>query len=327
MAVESLFGESLLLSHKDPPRLFTIPTQQRQIRRLELELHRQHEKRLTQNRRLEQEMKELIVAPKKPSGVRVAPVRKVKLGEDAHHVNNIDEAMLYKLFVKHSSAAQIASRRKLRSSQEDAEKRAEEEKKRVAVRVRVVEGGLDAWELQALIKELGLLAELDKEHQERAASQWLKQLDADGNGTVEWMELKAWWTQSRGRYTVRAKTTGEKASERLQAPSHWLNRRRRGRRSQWSLKGAEGAEGAAGAASADGEMPRPPPPRLALDDASNQFALIGIRPASARLERTVPRQPASTNAQRRLQSTEKWHGNTPRSARPHRPAPAPTQVA
>ena len=37
MAVESLFGESLLLSHKDPPRLFTIPTQQRQIRRLELE--------------------------------------------------------------------------------------------------------------------------------------------------------------------------------------------------------------------------------------------------------------------------------------------------
>lgn len=306
---ESLFGDALS-THKEPPNLYTLPPHQKQIRRLELDLHRQTILRVDQERRLRRDEVRQLQKPApgqhaKPSVARPHPPP--KLGFIDRTIDTVDEASLYALFIKHNSSVSGPRHRKFRASAETAAAltEAHEEMQRTSRRSRDIAetGGLDAIELAALFSELGLVAQLDSAHQEAASRQWLKQLDADGNGTVEWVELKSWWARGKGVFTVKAKTAGEVASERLHATSHWLSRRRRN------------------SISADGSN-RPPPPVPVVEGAYDTYAVFGTRPESARLRPTVARKPRSTTAERRGLATAAWHGgSSPRAGLHMRAAP------
>ena len=53
-------------------------------------------------------------------------------------------------------------------------------------------------ELALLLIELGVLSDVPGPAQEAATRLWLSKMDADGNGTIEWEELKDWWNAPGG---------------------------------------------------------------------------------------------------------------------------------
>ena len=69
---------------------------------------------------------------------------------------------------------------------------------RDALKGPTLEGGLDKEEMIGLLDEIGVLG-VANERERTIAKQWLKELDLDGNGIVEWKELKKWWAKGGGR--------------------------------------------------------------------------------------------------------------------------------
>lgn len=232
-------------------------------------------------------------------------------------LENVNEDQLYALFKKHRSAD---SSQQASAFQKNSVQSLHIEDHRRAKLADIAGNGLDRWELTSLLAELGLLAKLNAKERDVASKQWLAALDADGNGTIEWSELRRWWRgggqasgDSRGR-------SGSGGGERggsfkmLGRPPHEIVTERLSTISQW--------------------LPRTPP-RSPRTTPSSPRPLSGggwWPPPSP----TSPRVPASTAAERRAIKTNAWHGR-PHTARtsnasgsearpPPPPAPRPTSA-
>ena len=97
-------------------------------------------------------------------------------------------------------------------------------------------GAIDKWELALLLIELGLLTGTAGPEQEAATRAWLAKMDADGNGTIEWEELRDWWyAPGGGKALVSAARLVTKLRDRMAARK--------------SKEGASGAAAAKGGAS------------------------------------------------------------------------------
>ena len=67
-----------------------------------------------------------------------------------------------------------------------------------------------------LLAEIGLLSGTAGPEQEAASRAWLGRMDADGNGTIEWAELREWWhAPGGGKATVSAARAVAKLRERV----------------------------------------------------------------------------------------------------------------
>ena len=236
-----------------------------EVRRLEAELVKLTERRHEQERRIMLSEAALAtkslpkrLAPKVVGTIRVAPGLIVQPLEDRDLPDDFDEASLYSLFLKHgqSLTQQKSAFKSAERFAEDGKSDEAEQKLRSGLRGPKVEGGLDKWELSALLTEIGLVAEIRAgQDMERAMRTWMRELDVDGNGLIEWSEMRSWFNKCGGRYKVRPRPLAEVAAERLAAESHWLPRRRR--------------------------TGRPPPALPVVDGAQSEYALYGRRPRSA----------------------------------------------
>ena len=59
-------------------------------------------------------------------------------------------------------------------------------------------GALDRWELALLLSEMGLLTCGDGDAHDAATRAWLHTMDSDGDGLIEWPELRRWWHATDG---------------------------------------------------------------------------------------------------------------------------------
>ena len=276
-----------------------------EVRRLEAELVKLTDKRHEQERKIRLTEKALAtkslskrLAPKVVGATRVAPGLIVQQLEDRDLPEDFDEGSLYSLFLKHgqSLTQQKSVFQSAERFAEDGKADEAEMKLRSGLRGPKIEGGLDKWELTALLMEIGLVADIRVgQDMERAMKTWMRELDVDGNGLIEWSEMRSWFNKCGGRYKVRPRPLAEVAAERLSAESHWLPRQRR--------------------------TGRPPPALPVVDGAQSEYAMTGRRPRSSPPLKTTPRAPRSarsTAADRRLSTTRKYHkgGAAPASARP-----------
>ena len=109
-------------------------------------------------------------------------------------------------------------------------------------------GAIDRWELALLLGELGLISSGgDLSSQEAATRAWLSRMDGDGNGTVEWPELLAWWNAPGGG---KAMVSAAQAFGRLRMRAR--NRRTEGSSSSSVQTGSAAADAEVGAEGATG---------------------------------------------------------------------------
>ena len=304
-----------------------------ELRKLELELLQLTKRRIDQQRRIANSERvhrscaaraapELASAQHAAAEVAPAFIHRTLSDE-------IDEAALYALFLKHgTSLAQDkfafgAAERYATEEERSAE--AAQQQLRGGLRGRKVDGGLDKWELEALMTELGAAAPLPGPEREAAAKRWLRQLDADGNGTVEWNELRAWWAKGGGSYRVKAPSLAELAVQRLAAPSQRLGRMSAARRRRWEAARAD-------AAARQQSSARAPPPLPVLDGAYSDYGRFGMRAQTPPPQPTVARAPrhkgvtfqlagapAGKTTPPRVDGTQRGHAQPPASALTPRP--------
>ena len=124
----------------------------------------------------------------------------------------ISEDVLRRLYAKHTNADYgTATRRD------------------IAVRPRAANAtdGLDTYALAGLLSEMHVLADIPEPDREAAGHRWMEELDIDGNGIIEWYELRRWWVGGGGGYHVNlGRLEAAAAAERLSSGrSPWLARR------------------------------------------------------------------------------------------------------
>ena len=245
--------------------------------------------RLTR-KRVEQEREIKLSSKRKPFAAAV----KV---EEKFASSHLDEAALYKLFVKHGKDLYPATPRwspaQMVKAAAGAPEVAVAMKFRDALKGPTLEGGLDKEEMIGLLDEIGVLGVANERERTSAAKQWLKELDLDGNGIVEWKELKKWWAKGGGRYKVKTRPVPEYV-DRLASQSHWLSRARRPK--------SGGAR----------TMRKPPALPMWRDELGSElpYAWYGVwgelgRPPSPKREEHTPRTPNSTAVERRVEAREK----------------------
>ena len=111
-------------------------------------------------------------------------------------------------------------------------------------------GAIDKWELALLLVELGLLSGAAGPDQEAATRQWLAKMDADGNGTIEWEELKEWWNApGGGKATVAAARLVPKLRKRVST-----RRAATGGSGAAKTTGSDGGKGTSAKAEGGGEV-------------------------------------------------------------------------
>ena len=137
----------------------------------------------------------------------------------------ITEEHLFSLFNKHmtSNSTQANAFATAESTERQKEANAGSERRR---RVQAVADGLDKKALVALMGEIHVLADIPEgADRVAAARRWFRELDADGNGTIEWYELRNWWVNGGGNYTVNlGRLAAAAAVTRLRVRSQWMPR-------------------------------------------------------------------------------------------------------
>lgn len=123
----------------------------------------------------------------------------------------ISEDVLRRLYAKHASGDYG------RTTRQSVQTRA---------RAPHVPDGLDARALIGLLSELHVLVDMPAPDRDAAAARWMEELDIDGNGIIEWYELRRWWVGGGGAYTVNlGRLEAAAAADRLSTGrSQWLAR-------------------------------------------------------------------------------------------------------
>ena len=241
--------------------------------------------------------------------------------------SQMTEEQLLRLYTKHASGAQYGSSRANAYNAEAANASAAERRRRVTAAA----DGLDLRALQALLADIHILVDLPEgPDREAAASRWLEELDIDGNGTVEWYELRRWWIAGGGAYTVNmGREQAKVAANRLGSrTSQWLPRTpTRPPRYPGLYYGGrlhlpigdhpEGEYTPAQLFTEEQLARRPWLPHSAVMHAA----------AATRHQATIARRPTSTAVQRRTLPTRDWHqpaSNLAQERKANGCAPRPT---
>ena len=180
--------------------------------------------------------------------------------------------------------------------------------------------GLDRTALGAMLADIHSRIEIPEADRLAAARRWLKELDIDGNGTVEWHELLKWFHADGGSYSVNVgRMTAAAASERLAvARSMWLPRTPPRPPRDWNVERGNACRTSVSmlAATARGSPAAAFAPRNRL-----QPSRPGSAPARSVPPRHRARAPRWTAQERRGLETGVWTGL--REPPPHPPPPQP----